>query len=314
MEIKRVRLTTFRERTRRLVHRRGPHRPAVPATRPGTCGRCQRHVRARGPDGVAHPSAGADPDHHGRLRLGPARRRPGRGSPSRRRGLVPAWREALARRLADHGHDAYRHPGTARRQGRRLAGTRAATNSTASDSSPWTTPFRDRAKFSKVPPLFCRQPRLTCLAIGRMIPAPSGLAWRLTGGSSCTERADKTERRSSHGHLSGMGRCRVGRRSGCPARGTQCGADFLHRQDGRNRRCGLARLSHEPAQTRHPPGRCNRLDSAQKDEQDPDRADDQEHRRHHPASPARDRGIGSARDDSGPPEPQVRHPGRLEWR
>ena len=76
------------------------------------------------PDGVAHPPAGADPDHHGRLRLGPAGGRPGRGSPSRRRGLVPAGREALARCHADHGHDAYRHPGTARRQGRRLAGAR----------------------------------------------------------------------------------------------------------------------------------------------------------------------------------------------
>ena len=76
------------------------------------------------PDGVAHPPAGADPDHHGRLRLGPAGGRPGRGSPSRRRGLVPAGREALARCHADHGHDAYRHPGAARRQGRRLAGAR----------------------------------------------------------------------------------------------------------------------------------------------------------------------------------------------
>ena len=98
--------------------------PLFQATRPGTCGRCQRHVRARGPDGVAHPSAGADPDRHGRLRLGPAGGRPGRGGPSRRRGLVPAGREALARRDGDHGHDPYRHPGTARRQGRRLAGTR----------------------------------------------------------------------------------------------------------------------------------------------------------------------------------------------
>ncbi len=50
-------------------------------------GRCQRHVRARRPDGVAHPPAGADPDHHRGLRLGPAGGWAGRGSPSRRRGL-----------------------------------------------------------------------------------------------------------------------------------------------------------------------------------------------------------------------------------
>ena len=57
-------------------------------------------------------------------RPGSAGRRADRGGPSRRRRLVPAWREALARRLADHGHDSHRHPGAARRQGRRLAGTR----------------------------------------------------------------------------------------------------------------------------------------------------------------------------------------------
>ena len=49
--------------------------------------------------------------------------RPDRGNPAGRRGLVPAGREALARRRANHGHDAHRHSGTARRQGRRLDGT-----------------------------------------------------------------------------------------------------------------------------------------------------------------------------------------------
>ena len=48
--------------------------------------------------------------------------RPDRGDPPGRRGLVPAGREALARRLADHRDDAHRHSGAARRQGRRLDG------------------------------------------------------------------------------------------------------------------------------------------------------------------------------------------------
>ena len=60
-----------------------------------------------------------------RCRFGPrpraARRRADRGDPSRRRHLFCARREALARRFADHRHDAYRHSGIARRQGRRLA-------------------------------------------------------------------------------------------------------------------------------------------------------------------------------------------------
>ena len=47
---------------------------------------------------------------------------PDRGNPARRRGLVPAGREALARRDGDDGHDAHRHSGAAQRQPRRLAG------------------------------------------------------------------------------------------------------------------------------------------------------------------------------------------------
>jgi NADP-dependent 3-hydroxy acid dehydrogenase YdfG len=107
------RVAAVEQGARRLVHRHGPHRPAVPASRPGASGRRQRHVRARSPNGVAHPSAGADSDHHGRLRLGPTRGGPGRGSPSQRRGLVPGGRAALARGDADDGHDSYRHSGTA---------------------------------------------------------------------------------------------------------------------------------------------------------------------------------------------------------
>ena len=45
----------------------------------------------------------------------------GRG-PSRRCGLVPARRKTLARRRADHGHDAHSGSGSARRQGGRMDG------------------------------------------------------------------------------------------------------------------------------------------------------------------------------------------------
>ncbi len=76
--------STFQERAGRLVHRYGPHRPAIPGTRAGTSGRCQRHVRARGPDRVAHPPTGADADRHGRLRSG----RSARAAQSRR--SIPA--------------------------------------------------------------------------------------------------------------------------------------------------------------------------------------------------------------------------------
>ena len=51
-----------------------------------------------------------------------ARGRPDRGNPAGRRGLVSARREALARRNADDGDDAYRHSGSAERQDRRLDG------------------------------------------------------------------------------------------------------------------------------------------------------------------------------------------------
>ena len=66
----------------------------------------------------------ADAHRRGGLRLGSAGGQPSRGGASRRRGLVPARGKALARCLADHGDDAHRHPGRARRQGRRLAGAR----------------------------------------------------------------------------------------------------------------------------------------------------------------------------------------------
>jgi quercetin dioxygenase-like cupin family protein len=46
-----------------------------------------------------------------------------RGHSAGGRDLVPAGRETLARRNANHGHDPRRHSGTARRQDRRLDGT-----------------------------------------------------------------------------------------------------------------------------------------------------------------------------------------------
>ena len=45
-----------------------------------------------------------------------------RGDPRRRRDLVPAGPQALARRHADHGHDPHRHPGSAGRQERGVDG------------------------------------------------------------------------------------------------------------------------------------------------------------------------------------------------
>ena len=58
---------------------------------PDSGARCrrQRHLRARRPHGMAHPSARPDPDRDGRLRPGAALGRPDRGDPARRRGLVP---------------------------------------------------------------------------------------------------------------------------------------------------------------------------------------------------------------------------------
>src|SRR5919198_3250169 len=42
--------------------------------------------------------------------------------PEGRRDLDASWSEALAWRHDDHGNDAYRHSGAARRQGRRMDG------------------------------------------------------------------------------------------------------------------------------------------------------------------------------------------------
>src|SRR5256886_1495630 len=71
---------------------------------------------------VAHASARPDAHRHVRLRLRAELGRPDQGHPARRCGVVPCGRKALAWRIAHHGHDAYRHPGGAQRQGCRLDG------------------------------------------------------------------------------------------------------------------------------------------------------------------------------------------------
>ncbi len=72
--------------------------------------RSHRDIRTRRTDRVAHTPTRPDADRHGRLRTRAARRPTGRGDPARRRGLVCARREALARRVANHRDDAHRHP------------------------------------------------------------------------------------------------------------------------------------------------------------------------------------------------------------
>ena len=125
------RLAAVRQRTGRVVHRHGPHRPAVPGRpSPARGRRRQRHVRARRAHGVAHASARPDADRDGRLRLGAARGRADRGDPAGRRRLVPARREALARRHADHGDDAHRHSGSSSTARPSTGWSRSATSNT----------------------------------------------------------------------------------------------------------------------------------------------------------------------------------------
>ena len=93
-------------------------RPHDPARAAGASVTFEPGARTR----LAHPSARPDADRHGRLRLGAALRAGRSRKSGRATCLVPAGREALARRDGDHGHDAHRHSGSARRQGRRLDG------------------------------------------------------------------------------------------------------------------------------------------------------------------------------------------------
>src|SRR5437588_1080872 len=105
-----------------MVHRQGAYRAAVPSNRSGSRARCERHVRAGSPLGLAHPSAGSDAHRDGgswfRAELGRSRRR----DSSRGCGLVSARRETLAWRHARQRVGALRHPGGTRREGRELAG------------------------------------------------------------------------------------------------------------------------------------------------------------------------------------------------
>src|SRR5260370_42487894 len=67
-----------------MVHRHGPRGSAVSGGRPDTPERRSRHLRARRPHHVAHPSARSNPHRHVRPRLGAVRGRTDRGNPSRR--------------------------------------------------------------------------------------------------------------------------------------------------------------------------------------------------------------------------------------
>src|SRR5213592_2587774 len=117
------RLATLWHWTRRVVHRHSTCRPAVPGPRSGTRLRCPRDLRARRSNGMAHPPTGPDPHRHGRIRMGAAMGWSSRRNPAGRCCLDPAGSEALAWSHSSHRRDPYRHSGTARREGRRVAGT-----------------------------------------------------------------------------------------------------------------------------------------------------------------------------------------------
>src|SRR4051812_4900351 len=116
------RLAAFRQRAGGEFHRQRAHRSAGAGAGARARDGGRGDVRARGAERVAYPSAGAESDRDVRPRPGAELGRAGAGDPPRRRGLVSAEREALARRRADDGDDAHRDSGGARRQGGRVAG------------------------------------------------------------------------------------------------------------------------------------------------------------------------------------------------
>src|SRR5207245_9176382 len=118
-----TRLPTPQPGATRILHWLGMHRPPVPSQRPVTRVRRPRDVRARRSNDVAHPPAGPDPDRHGRIGMGSAMGRGSRRDPARRCCPDPAEPEALAWSHGDHRHDAHRHSGAARREGRGVDGT-----------------------------------------------------------------------------------------------------------------------------------------------------------------------------------------------
>ena len=124
VDIKRLGSAAFRKRTFRMVLRHSENRSAVRRTRPGTRGRCERHVRARCANRVAHSPARADTDRHFRFRTRAAMGRSGRRDSSGRCRVVPAGRKALAWCIAHNGDDAHCHSRKAGWQSGRLDGTR----------------------------------------------------------------------------------------------------------------------------------------------------------------------------------------------
>src|SRR5207245_10616374 len=109
----------------RVGPRPGAARPPVPGPPPrtGAGGPPQCHGRGQATDGMAHPPPGPDSPRHGRIRMGAAMGWSSRRNPAGRCCLDPAGSEALAWSHSSHGRDPYRHSGTARGEGRRVAGT-----------------------------------------------------------------------------------------------------------------------------------------------------------------------------------------------
>ena len=95
--------------TRRKLYRVRTRRSSVPGERSVTHVWRFRHVRAGCPVCMAHASGWSDPDRDSRPGPRTALGRSDRGDPTRRCRLDSARSEALARSLAEHRNDAYRH-------------------------------------------------------------------------------------------------------------------------------------------------------------------------------------------------------------
>jgi hypothetical protein len=146
-----------------MVHRQGACRAAVQGNSSGSRARCERHVRAGSPLGLAHPSAGSDAHRDGGSWLRAERGRSHRRDSSRGCGLVSARREALARRHARQRVDAPRHPGGTRREGRELdgEGQRRTIPTKTPDDKAEAIPYLKRAFVTLAKKLWKGQKRLT---------------------------------------------------------------------------------------------------------------------------------------------------------
>src|SRR5579871_122341 len=91
------RFPTFSSGTGRDFHRLGTDRSSVRSTRPRPCLWRARDVRTRRAYGVAYPSARTNVDRYLWMRMDAVLGRTKRSDPTRRRGLVSSWQEALAR-------------------------------------------------------------------------------------------------------------------------------------------------------------------------------------------------------------------------